>query len=511
MRGSTLNAPGVSPVAAGRAVETAGAADPSGSWLAGRYELHDAVGNGGMGTVYRARDRVLDRTVAVKLLPLVQASDRGLVARFEREARAAASLCHPNVVSVYDAGSDASTRFIVMEFVGGVSLAELLQRHRRLPVERAVDLSAQIASGLAAAHRAGVVHRDVKPANVMVNESGTVKLLDFGIADAGASTSLTQAGSVLGSAHYIPPEVVQGGAATERADVYSLGCVLYEMVTGRPPFAGELGAALLHQHASSAPRPPSSLAGGIPRKLDELIMKMLAKRPADRPPSAQLARLLEGSARSDTRARAPRRAGHRAEARATETLPAFGRPPRRRARLALAAAALAALVAIGVAIAAASGNAADSSQNAASAADVHSRGSAHPAERQSWSLPRVRSGFAEAARLVAAAVAGLEAASAPTPVVAPPRKAAAKHKARRARPHPKHRQRQASAKGPSSEGGEAPPTPSGETPSTPSGEAQPTPSSEAEAPPPTGETQVAPAQPAPEAPPAASTTVPQGG
>jgi len=254
--------------------------------LAGRYDLVEVIGRGGMGVVYRGRDRTLDRTVAVKVLPALFAENPTLVERFEREARAAASLNHPNIVSVFDSGRDGTERFIVMECVPGVSLAELLRERGRLEVREAVALAAQIAGALAAAHAAGIVHRDVKPANVMVLPSGGAKVLDFGIARAAADAALTNTSMVLGSAPYIAPEVMLGQAADERSDIYSLGCVLYEMLTGRPPFVGDLPAVVMNQHTNAAPQPIHELAEGIPPALAALVMRMLAKNPVDRPRSA---------------------------------------------------------------------------------------------------------------------------------------------------------------------------------------------------------------------------------
>lgn len=255
--------------------------------VAGRYELLDVLGRGGMGVVYGASDRVLDRTVALKVLPVDRADDPTSVARFEREALAAAALNHAHIVAVFDSSADGPTRYIVMEYVAGESLARLVRRRGRLPAQDAARIAAQIASALAAAHRAGIVHRDIKPANVMLDEDGTVKVLDFGIARAAAGTSITQTAIVLGSAPYLAPEVSQGESADARSDIYSLGCVLYELLTGSPPFTGELPAAVLHQHNSAIPRAPKELDPALPAGLDALVMQMLAKRPDQRPQHAE--------------------------------------------------------------------------------------------------------------------------------------------------------------------------------------------------------------------------------
>jgi serine/threonine-protein kinase len=252
--------------------------------LAGRYELHEVLGRGGMGVVYRATDRVLARTVAVKLLPAVLAEERPEhVTRFEREARAAASLNHPGIVAIYDTGAEEATRFIVMECVDGSSLAALLRERAPLDAGRAAGIAREIADALAAAHATGLVHRDVKPANVMLTADGTVKVLDFGLAKALDATALTREAEVLGSAAYMAPEQALGEPVDERSDIYSLGCLLYAMLTGRPPFTGDAAAAILHQQINSEPRPPSETNPKVPAWLDALVMAMLAKAPADRP------------------------------------------------------------------------------------------------------------------------------------------------------------------------------------------------------------------------------------
>jgi eukaryotic-like serine/threonine-protein kinase len=255
--------------------------------LAGRYRLDEVIGRGGMSTVYRGTDLSLDRPVAVKVALDPMAEENPVyVARFKREARAAASINNPGVVTVYDAGADGPTRYIVMEFVEGKSLADLLREDKPLAPNRAADIAEQVAGTLAAAHAAGIVHRDIKPGNIMVEPGDRVKVLDFGIARTADAVTLTQTASVLGTAPYMAPEQAMGNPADARSDIYALGCVLYEMLTGQPPFMADLPAAVMHQHVRVAPKPPSQRNPAVPPALDALVMEMLAKRPEDRPQTA---------------------------------------------------------------------------------------------------------------------------------------------------------------------------------------------------------------------------------
>ncbi|HTX10600.1 MAG TPA: protein kinase [Solirubrobacteraceae bacterium] len=255
--------------------------------LAGRYRLEEVIGRGGMSTVYRGTDLSLDRIVAVKVAmdPLLE-RDPVYASRFKREARAAAGISNSGVVTVFDAGADGPTRYIVMEYVEGQDLAAILREERPLEPTRAADIAEQVAGTLAAAHAAGIVHRDIKPGNIMVTPEGRAKVLDFGIARTSDGVSLTQTASVLGTAPYMSPEQAMGQPADARSDIYSLGCVLYEMLTGKPPFMGDLPAAVLHQHVRVAPKPPSALNPDVPPALDALVLEMLAKSPADRPQTA---------------------------------------------------------------------------------------------------------------------------------------------------------------------------------------------------------------------------------
>lgn len=255
--------------------------------LAGRYVIGEVIGRGGMSTVHRARDEILARDVAVKiLLPALAEGDPAHVARFEREARAAAALQHPSVVKVYDTGRDRGTHFIVMEYVTGQSLDRRLADGRPLDPEEATRIAGQVAAALAAAHSAGILHRDVKPANVMVTPAGDVKVLDFGIARARQDPTLTQPTFAIGTASYMSPERVLGQTGDERSDIYSLGCLLYAMLAGRPPFVAESTLSILHQQVNEQPRALGQLGVATAPALEALVMRMLAKEPRARPQTA---------------------------------------------------------------------------------------------------------------------------------------------------------------------------------------------------------------------------------
>jgi serine/threonine-protein kinase len=255
----------------------------------GRYELHRRLARGGMADVFLARDQLLDRPVAVKVLFPEFATDPSFVERFRREAQSAANLNHPNIVSVYDWGQEQGTYFIVMEYIDGRSLADILRTEGPLHPQRAAEVASDIAAALGFAHRNGVVHRDVKPGNVLISPSGQVKVADFGIARAlGADpeSNLTQAGSVMGTATYFAPEQAQGLPLDPRSDLYSLGVVLYEMVTGAPPFSGESPVAIAYKHVQEQPAPPRHLNTNVPTDLEAIILRLLAKNPSARYPSA---------------------------------------------------------------------------------------------------------------------------------------------------------------------------------------------------------------------------------
>jgi serine/threonine protein kinase len=253
--------------------------------LAGRYELGPVLGEGGMAKVHRAIDQTLHRPVAVKILAPPYDRDPGYVERFRREAHAAARLNHPNIVTVFDCGEDAGMEFIVMELVEGETLSARLRRGGPMPPEQVVSVGAAIASALAEAHARGVVHRDVKPGNVMLTDEGQVKVLDFGIARASGAEAVTRTGLVMGSASYLSPEQAQGSSADERSDVYALGCVLFQMATGRAPFVADDPVAALYQHVNE-PVPLPSAIRSIPPALEDVIMRCLAKAPGDRYASA---------------------------------------------------------------------------------------------------------------------------------------------------------------------------------------------------------------------------------
>jgi eukaryotic-like serine/threonine-protein kinase len=297
--------------------------DLEGRILDGRYRLGSLLGVGGMARVYLASDWVLERQVAVKVLSPPFAQDPVFVERFRREARAAARVSHPNIVAVFDSGSDAGEHYLVMEYVAGQSLAELLADQGRLAPRRAAELGVEVCAALAAAHAQGLVHRDVKPANVLVGAEGRVKVADFGIVKAAATVTLTGNGTVLGTAAYLSPEQAQGGPVDARSDLYSLGCVLYELVTGAPPFgsgADSSPVAVATRHLHQPPEPPSAHNPQVDASLDAVVLTALAKDPARRYQSAsELQAALERVLAGDAVAAGPGRPG--AAAVPTEPLP----------------------------------------------------------------------------------------------------------------------------------------------------------------------------------------------
>jgi len=253
----------------------------------GRYELQRKIARGGMADVFLSRDLLLDRPVALKVLFPEYATDPSFVQRFRREAQSAARLNHPNVVSVYDWGQEGPTYFIVMEYVEGHSLAEVLREEGPLRPDPAASIAADVADALAFAHDHGVVHRDVKPGNVLLTSTGHVKVADFGIARAVSTVeNLTQTGTVMGTATYFSPEQARGDAVDPRSDVYSLGIVLYEMLTGTPPFSGDNPVSVAYKHVQELPTPPRRLRPDIPVGLEAIVLKAINKNPANRYASA---------------------------------------------------------------------------------------------------------------------------------------------------------------------------------------------------------------------------------
>jgi eukaryotic-like serine/threonine-protein kinase len=252
-----------------------------------RYEIQRGIARGGMAEVYLARDQLLDRPVAVKVLFAEYARDPSFVERFRREAQSAASLNHPNIVAIYDWGQERGTYFIVMEYVRGRSLRDVVQVNGPFSARRTAEIGAEIAGALEFAHRNGVVHRDVKPGNVLVTADGDIKVTDFGIARAGTSEALTQTGAVMGTAAYFSPEQAQGLPVDGRSDVYSLGVVLYEMATGAPPFTGESPVAVAYKHVREDPEPPAARAPDLPPDLEHIILTAMAKDPDSRYQTAE--------------------------------------------------------------------------------------------------------------------------------------------------------------------------------------------------------------------------------
>jgi hypothetical protein len=275
-----------------------------------RYEVDKPLGRGGMAQVFRGTDRVLGRTVAIKILDQKYRDDVKFVTRFRREAQSAAGISHPNVVSIFDTGSEDGVHYIVMEYVA---------REKKLPAHRAVAIGEPVARALDAAHQKGMVHRDVKPGNIMIDRSGTVKVVDFGIARAAADDTLTQTGIVLGTAAYLSPEQAQGVAVDPRSDVYSLGCVLYEMLTGRKPFTGDSALAIAYKHVREQPAPPSQVNPDVPPELEAVVLTAMAKDPDQRFPSgAAMREALSAAATGEMPAMAAVGDG------ATEPLPSGG-------------------------------------------------------------------------------------------------------------------------------------------------------------------------------------------
>ena len=253
-----------------------------GQKISDRYQIIKSIGEGGMANVYLANDTILDRMVAVKVLRGDLANDEKFVRRFQREALSASSLSHPNIVEVYDVGEDNGEYYIVMEFIEGKHLKSLIKKRGKLPVSEAVDIVMQIADGLSVAHDSYIIHRDIKPQNIMILENGVAKITDFGIAMAMNSTQLTQTNSVMGSVHYLPPEQASGKGSTLQSDIYSMGILLYELLTGKLPFRGENAVEIALKHLKEEIPSIKDEVPNIPQSVENIIIKATAKNPKNR-------------------------------------------------------------------------------------------------------------------------------------------------------------------------------------------------------------------------------------
>ncbi|MGW6379755.1 Stk1 family PASTA domain-containing Ser/Thr kinase [Peribacillus butanolivorans] len=243
----------------------------------GRYKLIEMVGGGGMANVYLARDMILDRDVALKILRMDFNNDEEFIKRFNREAQSATSLAHPNIVSIYDVGEEDAIYYIVMEYVDGFTLKQYIQKYYPIPVEKALDIMKQITAAISHAHHNGIIHRDIKPQNILIDKEGTVKITDFGIALALSATNITQTNAVLGSVHYLSPEQARGGMANKKSDIYSLGIVMFELLTGRLPFSGESAVSIALKHLQSETPSPKRWNSEIPQSVENIILKATAK------------------------------------------------------------------------------------------------------------------------------------------------------------------------------------------------------------------------------------------
>jgi eukaryotic-like serine/threonine-protein kinase len=253
-----------------------------GKRISGRYKIKDMIGGGGMANVYLAHDMILDRDVAVKMLRLDFANDDEFIRRFHREAQSATSLAHPNIVSIYDVGEEDGLYYIVMEYVDGQTLKQYIQQHAPVPVEEALGIMKQLTSAISHAHQNHIVHRDIKPHNILIDSDGTVKITDFGIAMALSATSITQTNSVLGSVHYLSPEQARGGMANKKSDIYSIGIVMFELLTGRLPFSGESAVSIALKHLQSETPSLKRWNPQIPQSVENVVLKATAKDPFHR-------------------------------------------------------------------------------------------------------------------------------------------------------------------------------------------------------------------------------------
>jgi Serine/threonine protein kinase len=259
----------------------------NGTTLGGRYELIEIVGEGGMSTVFKARDKILDRIVAVKVLKDEFSKDKGFVEKFKTEALSAASISHPNIVNIYDVGQEKDVHYIVMEYVDGTTLKDIIRKRAPLPVNEAVDMAIMICDGVHHAHEKGIIHRDLKPHNILITEQGMVKVADFGIARAVSAGTITYGNNIVGSVHYFSPEQARGEVINRTTDIYSIGCILYEMVTGKVPFDAESPITVALRHIHDAPPSPREKNPDIPAALESIIFRAMEKVPARRFQTAQ--------------------------------------------------------------------------------------------------------------------------------------------------------------------------------------------------------------------------------
>ncbi|MGD7043635.1 Stk1 family PASTA domain-containing Ser/Thr kinase [Jeotgalibacillus proteolyticus] len=248
-----------------------------GKRLNGRYKILRSIGGGGMANVFLAHDMILDRDVAVKVLRLDYVNENDSMKRFQREAQSATSLTHPNIVSMYDVGDEDDQYYLVMEYVEGMTLKEYIQHHSPVPMKDAIKIMSQLTSAISHAHHNGIIHRDIKPQNILVDHNGDIKITDFGIAMALSATSITQTNSVMGTVHYLSPEQARGGIATKKSDIYSLGIVMFELITGRLPFEGESAVSIALKHLQSEIPPPSKLTPNLPQSVENVILKSTTK------------------------------------------------------------------------------------------------------------------------------------------------------------------------------------------------------------------------------------------
>lgn len=255
--------------------------------LSNRYRLLEKIGSGGMADVYKAEDTLLKRTVALKILHKQFAQDESFLERFRREAQAAAKLTHPSIVSIYDVGEEDGTQYIVMEYAPGTNLKQIIQKDAPLSPDKAIHMTSLICGAMTFAHQHEIVHRDIKPHNVIITPDGDIKVTDFGIARAGSTSTMTRTGTIMGTAHYISPEQAQGGMVGPTTDIYSLGVVLYEMLTGELPFRGDNPVAVALKHINDTPLTPRQVYAGVPETLEAIVLKAMAKNPADRYQSAE--------------------------------------------------------------------------------------------------------------------------------------------------------------------------------------------------------------------------------